>query len=78
MWIRTQNKQRIMNAKNIVDIFIDRTGKIIYANTVEDADYETLGNYADRDTCLKVLEEILSAIEHDWKIYKMPLGGDVQ
>ena len=54
MWIQTQNKQRLVNSDQIIDIFIDKTGKIIYAETTRDGDFFTLGEYQDRDTCLYV------------------------
>lgn len=43
MWIQTQNKQRIVNSDQIIDIFIDNTGKKILAETTRDGDFFTLG-----------------------------------
>ena len=58
MWIQTQNKQRIINSDQIIDIFVDKTGTKVMAETTRDGDFFTLGEYKDRDTCLKVLEHI--------------------
>lgn len=82
MWIRTQNKQRIINSDQIIDIFVDKTGTKIMAETTrnrENGDFLTLGEYKDRDTCLKILELILTAIGRAKAPgITMPLGGDVE
>lgn len=79
MWIRTQNKQRIINSDQIIDIFVDKTGTKIMAETTRDGDFFTLGEYKDRDTCLKILEHILMAIGRAKAPgITMPLGGDVE
>lgn len=80
MWIRTQNKQRIINSDQIIDIFIDKTGKIIYAETTRDGDFFTLGEYQDRDTCMKILDNMSVIIGITGKIpgIAMPLGGQVE
>lgn len=77
MWIQTQNKQRIINSDQIIDIFIDKTGKIIYAETTRDGDFFTLGEYQDRDTCMKILEA-LSLIGTNIPLTAMPLGGEIE
>lgn len=77
MWIRTQNKQRIINSDQIIDIFIDKTGKIIYAETTRDGDFFTLGEYQDRETCLLVLSTILECVTSEQVMVKMPLGSEV-
>jgi len=79
MWIQTQNKQRIINSDQIIDIFIDKTGKIIYAETTRDGDFFTLGEFKDRDTCLKVLESmgVILGIVNEIQCTAIPLGGDV-
>lgn len=56
MWIKTQNGLRIINADQIVDIFISKTAPVLYAETVMDADHIILGEFKDRDTCKAVLE----------------------
>ena len=77
MWIQTQNKQRIVNSDHIIDIFIDKTGKIIYAETTRDGDFFTLGEYENRDICMKVLNEVLLRTTYRDNIVRMPLGGNV-
>ena len=77
MWIRTQNKQRIINTDQIVDIFVDKTGTKIYAESTIDRDFLVLGEYENRDTCLTILTEIHVAIGAGVPIIEMPLGGDV-
>lgn len=79
MWIRTQNKQRIINSDQIIDIFIDNTGKIIYAETTRDGEFFVLGEYQDRDTCLEILDVLMIVGGHDdVKWLQLPLGGDVK
>lgn len=79
MWIRAQNKQRLINSDQIIDIFIDKTGKIIYAETTRDGDFFTLGEYQDRDTCLEILDVLMIVGSHDKvKWLQLPLGGDVE
>ena len=81
MWIQTQNKQRIINADQIVDIFIDRTGTKIFAETAIDRDnsnFVPLGEYKDRDTCLKILEHIfVMGFAVGVPAIEMPLGGEI-
>ena len=79
MWIRTQNKQRIINSDQIIDIFIDKTGKIIYAETTRDGDFFILGEYPDRDTCLEILDVLMIVGSHDdVKWLQLPLGGETE
>lgn len=77
MWIRTQNKQRIINSDQIVDIFIDKTGTKIYAEVSIDRDFILLGEYENRDICLHVLESISVVIGNNIPMVTMPLGGEV-
>ena len=80
MWIQTQNKQRIINSDQIIDIFIDNTGKIIYAETTGDRHSFILGEYQDRDTCMTILNNMSVIIGITGKIpgIAMPLGGEVE
>lgn len=79
MWIRTQNKQMLINSDQIVDIFINKVGDTIYAETTIDRDFIRLGEYKDRDTCLEVLEVIMIVGGHkDVTYLQLPLGGDVE
>lgn len=80
MWIQTQNRQRIINSDQIIDIFIGKTGTKIVANTTcydLDASEVILGEYQDRDTCLKVLEHISVGMSSNLPGIPMPLGGEV-
>ena len=77
MWIRTQNKQRIINSDQIIDIFVDKTGTKIMARTTRDGDFFTLGEYKDRDTCLGILDHILIVIGKNLPMTVIPFGGDV-
>lgn len=77
MWIRTQNKQRIINSNQIIDIFIDKTGTKLYAETTRDGDFFELGCYKDRTTCLDILEHLFVSIGAGIPSMAMPLGGDV-
>ena len=77
MWIRTQNKQRIINSDHIVDIFIDKTGKIIYAETTLDDDFIELGEYENRDICMEIISTLQKAlVTYDNLWIEMPFGGD--
>lgn len=76
MWIQTQNKQQIINSDHIINIFVARTAPIIYANTTDDADYIILGEYPDKDTCLGVLNALLSILSSgEHTMCMMPLCG---
>ena len=78
MWIRTQNKQRLVNSDQIIDIFIGKAGtKIIATTTCNDLTEITLGEYKDRETCLKVLERITIGMGSILPGIPMPLGGEV-
>ena len=78
MWIQTQNKQRIINSDQIIDIFVDKTGTKIMAETTRDGDFFTLGEYKDRDTCLKVLDRLLKVVLTRYLWEEMPLGGEIE
>lgn len=84
MWISTQNKQRIINSDQIIDIFVNKAGTKIYANTTvghhEEGDISQfiLGEYKDRETCLKVLDGLFSTHFPKVCTYRMPLGGEVE
>ena len=78
MWIQTQSRQQIINSDRVINIFIDKTGTKIMANTTrEDAFSFVLGEYKDRETCLKVLEHITIGIGSILPGIPMPLGGEV-
>lgn len=77
MWIQTQNKQRIINSDHIIDIYINKTGTSIYANTIDPEEFKLLGEYQDRDTCMKILEA-LSLIGTNIPTINMPLGSEVE
>lgn len=72
MWIMTQNKQRIINSDHIADIFVNKAGDTIYAETTLDRDFFTLGEYDSRDLCLEFLDIYLSLLMHDFRYLKMP------
>lgn len=79
MWIQTQSKQQIINSDRVINIFIDKSGTKIMANTTrEDAFSFILGEYKDRDTCLKVLEHISVGMSSNLLGIPMPLGGEVE
>ena len=80
MLIRTQNKQRIVNGSHIVNIFVDKTGTKIFADVdLYDLDESRilLGEYKDRDTCLKVLDALIDSYRDMISCYQMPLGGEI-
>lgn len=82
MWIRTQNKQRIVNTDQTISIFVDRTGTLVVAEVISPrgeygATTITLGEYKDRGTCLRVLDGLYYELESMVSAYVMPLGGEV-
>lgn len=78
MWIQTQNKLRIINSDQVIDIFVDKSGTKIMAEITRDGDFFTLGEYKDRDTCLGVLEHITIGMGSKIPGIPMPLGGEVE
>ena len=82
MWIRTQNKQRIINSDQIIDIFVGRTGTKIVANTTcydLDASEVVLGEYQDRNACLEILDVLMTIVGHDDVTWlQLPPGGEVE
>ena len=77
MWIRTQNKKRIINSDQIIDIFVDKTGNRVMAETTKE-DVIALGEYKDRDTSLNVLETLLCDLGARLSVYDMPFGGEIK
>lgn len=78
MWVMTQTKQRIINSGEIIDIFIDKTGTKIYAETTRDGDFFELGTYENRDTCMKIVEHIfVMGFGMDLPLITMPYGGEI-
>ncbi len=79
MWIQTQNKQRIVNSDQIIDIFVDKTGTKIVADSTKDNDFVfTLGEYKDRKTCLAVLEHITIGMGSNLPGIPMPLEEEIE
>ena len=82
MWIQTQNKQRLVNSDQVTDIFINNTGTSIIAHVSmpNDTIMIYLGEYENRDTCMKILEHMSIIIGITGKIpgIAMPLGGEVE
>lgn len=76
MWIQTQNKQRMINSDQIIDIFVDKSGTKIMAETTRDGDFLDLGCYENRQICLEVLEYVAIATG-SLPVLPMPLGGEV-
>ena len=79
MWIQTQNKQRLINSDQIIDIFISKTGTSIFAETAKE-DVLPLGEYKDRDTCMTILSHMSVIIGITGKIpgIAMPLGEQIE
>ncbi len=77
MWIRTQNKQRIINSDQIIDIFVGKSGTKIIAETTKE-DVIAMGEYKDRDTCLDVLEHITIGMGSNLPWIPMPLDEEVE
>ena len=78
MWIRTQNRQKLINSDHIIDIFIDKSINKIYTEST-DCDLFELGEYEDKDACMAVLDIItrITGYKEATYIY-MPPKGDVK
>jgi hypothetical protein len=57
---------------------VNKTGTKVMADTIKECGFSfTLGEYKDRDTCLKVLEHISICMDSNLPGIPMPLGGEV-
>lgn len=80
MWIRTQDKQRIINSDRIATVYVSNTGgKIMAVVEAEKGllEYALLGDYKNRDICIKILDDFSSCAKAGLPIFEMPLGGEV-
>ena len=68
----------IINSDQITVIYIDNTGTKVKARLTQIGDTFELGSYANRDICIKVIEQILvSSIESMMTRFEMPLKEQV-
>ena len=76
MWITTQNKGMLINSEQIIDIYTNVPGTIIFAETNAMINGVNkiipLGEYKDRETCLLVLDELSGAMKMKCIVYDMP------
>lgn len=83
MWITTQNKKVLVNSDNIIMIFPTGGGdniiKARITNAIEKCTENiTLGEYKDRETCLKILEHLSLVVGSDIPAITMPLNDEVE
>lgn len=84
MLIMDQTKQIIVNLGNVNYIWIERKTNSIKAllNLQPEAPGEhfpkiSLGTYQSLEDCQKVLRQIFTYYEEQERVFKMPLGGEV-
>lgn len=69
MWIRTQDREMLMNC-NAVGIGLE-DDKSIYSNGY------VLGTYSSKERALKVLDNIQYALDSELAVFEMPLETEV-
>jgi hypothetical protein len=83
MWITTQSKKVLINSDNIIMIFATGGGDNIIKARIVNATEKcieniTLGEYKDKDTCLKILEHLSLVVGSDIPAITMPLNDEVE
>ncbi len=80
MWITTQNKRMLINSEQIIDIYTNVSGTTIFAETnamINGANkIIPLGEYKDREACLKILEHLSLVVGSDIPAITMPLNEE--
>lgn len=64
MWIRTQNKESLVNVDNFSIVQDDYSYFYLINSDVGDNEYYELGEYKTKERALEVLDEIQKAIEN--------------
>lgn len=82
MWIITQNKKVLINTDNIIMIFVTGGGNSIIKARIANATEKcienvTLGEYKDKETCLKIFEQLSLVVCSDIPGITMPLIEEV-
>ena len=82
MWITTQNKKVLINSDNIIMIFVTGGGDNIIKARIANATEKcieniTLGEYEDKETCLKILENLSLVVGCNIPAITMPLIEEV-
>lgn len=82
MWITTQSKRMLINSEQIIDIYTNVSGTTIFAETnamINGANkIIPLGEYKERETCLKILEHLSLVAGSDSPAITMPLNDEVE
>ena len=73
IWIRTQDRETILNVSYVYYEYEDSEEPIITRHSIVSSDhFVELGVYESKERCLEVLDEIMTAIYIDRPIYEMP------
>lgn len=87
MWIRSQDKTRLINISHII---VDETN--ILATTYYEGFFVTIGEYSSQEKALNVLDMIQECIEHnnshqnarigvsylEYNVFQMPLDSEIE
>lgn len=76
MWIRTQDREKLVNADRVKDIYVDKIIKITNPRYVIYADELTLGTYTSEDNAIDALAYIQECIYLGKNEMNMPLERD--
>lgn len=76
MWIRTQNREELVNANIVKNIYVDKLIKITNPRYVIYADELTLGTYTSEDNAIDTLAYIQECIYLGKIEMNMPLERD--
>lgn len=76
MWIRTQNREELVNADRVKDIYVDKLIKITNPRYIIYADELILGTYTSEDNAIDTLAYIQECIYLGKNEMNMPLEKD--
>lgn len=77
MWIRSQDKETLIETKYI-RLFCNEKNYVIYAaEHISPNEKTLLGTYSTKEKALEVLDRIQNAILIDFIVFQMPLDNEV-
>lgn len=79
MWIRSQDRDCLMNVNNVCFYKLTNEGRRIYQFRCYGYgdDYYILGNYSSKEKALKIIIQIQETIEAGSCVFKMPQDDEV-
>lgn len=79
MWIRSQNKQLLMNVDTSDGILINEYPDECLISLEHDKASYDLGRYSSKEKALKVLDAIEESLEYPYnEVFEMPQDEDVE